>query len=67
MFSIPRDLYVKFGRRVILATLVKITEYFGCVNNGDSTQAEAERMDKTKKSIMIYSGGYSVRGVLILR
>lgn len=51
MFSIPRDLYVKFGMACNSGYAGKINEYFGCVNNGDSAQAEAERMDKTKKFI----------------
>ena len=51
MFSIPRDLYVKFGMACNSGYAGKINEYFGCVNSGDSAQAEAERMDKTKKSI----------------
>ena len=51
MFSIPRDLYVKFGMACNSGYAGKINEYFGCVNSGDSAQAEAERMDKTKKFI----------------
>ena len=63
MFSIPRDLYVKFGMACNSGYAGKINEYFGCVNNGDSAQAEAERMDKTKKFIGdIFGMGYSIRG-----
>ena len=43
MFSIPRDLYVKFGMACNSGYAGKINEYFGCANNGDSAQAEAER------------------------
>lgn len=51
MFSIPRDLYVKFGMACNSGYAGKINEYFGCVNNGNSPEAETDRMDKTKKFI----------------
>lgn len=51
MFSIPRDLYVKFGMACNSGYAGKINEYFGCVNNGDNQEAESERMEKTKKFI----------------
>ena len=51
MFSIPRDLYVKFGMACNSGYAGKINEYFGCVNNSNSPEAETERMDKTKKFI----------------
>ena len=51
MFNIPRDLYVKFGTACNSGYAGKINEYFYCANQGNSPQAEQERMDATKKFI----------------
>ena len=51
MFNIPRDLYVKFGTACNSGYAGKINEYFYCANQGNSPQAEQERMDATRKFI----------------
>jgi len=49
MFSIPRDLYVKYGMACNSGYAGKINEYFNCVNdNYNSTDAEQERLTKTQ-------------------
>ena len=46
MFSIPRDLYVKFaGRTCNSGTAGKINEYFSCSAEGDGEQVEKQCMD----------------------
>ncbi len=52
MFSIPRDLYVKYGMACNSGYEGKINEYFNCVN-GDwkSKAAEEERLTKTREFV----------------
>lgn len=52
MFSIPRDLYVKYGMACNSGYEGKINEYFNCVNSDwDSKEAEDERLEKTRKFV----------------
>lgn len=51
MFSIPRDLYVKFNRACNSGYAGKINEYFGCVNDGDSKEDEMKRMDGIREFV----------------
>ncbi|MBC7868933.1 LCP family protein [Candidatus Saccharibacteria bacterium] len=49
MFSIPRDLYVKYGMACNSGYEGKINEYFNCVNdNYGSNDAEQERLSQTQ-------------------
>ncbi len=49
MFSIPRDLYVKYGMACNSGYEGKINEYFNCVNDDyDSSDAEQERLSQTQ-------------------
>ncbi len=49
MFSIPRDLYVKYGMACNSGNAGKINEYFNCVNDDyKSSDAEQERLTKTQ-------------------
>ena len=45
MYSIPRDLYVQFGMACNTGYAGKINEYFNCIDDGDSKEAEQRRMD----------------------
>lgn len=53
MFSIPRDLYVKYGMACASGYEGKINEYFSCVNDGNwsSASAEDQRLTATRKFI----------------
>ena len=51
MFSIPRDLYVQYGRACNAGLMGKINEYFACSAQGDSEEAERQRMDATREFI----------------
>jgi len=52
MFSIPRDLYVKYNMACNSGYAGKINEFFNCVNdNYDSAEAEQERMTETRKFV----------------
>lgn len=51
MFSVPRDLYVNYGMGCIAGYSGKINSYFGCVNEGTSSEAEQNRLAKTQKFI----------------
>ncbi len=52
MFSIPRDLYVKYGMACNSGYAGKINEYFNCVNEDyTSAEAEQERITKTREFI----------------
>ncbi len=51
MFSIPRDLYVKFNRACNSGYAGKINEYFGCIDDGDSKEAEMKRMDGIREFV----------------
>lgn len=52
MISIPRDLYVKFGKACPGGYQSKINEYFGCVG-GDPTDVQATRDALTKEGEFI--------------
>lgn len=52
MFSIPRDLYVKYGMACNSGYEGKINEYFNCVNDDyNSDDAEQERLTQTQEFI----------------
>jgi LCP family protein required for cell wall assembly len=52
MFSIPRDLYVKYGMACNSGYQGKINEFFNCVNEDYSTpEAEQQRLTETQKFI----------------
>lgn len=52
MFSIPRDLYVKYGMGCNSGYQGKINEYFNCVNEDYTTpEAEQERLTATRKFV----------------
>ncbi|HEV7951792.1 MAG TPA: LCP family protein [Candidatus Saccharimonadales bacterium] len=52
MFSIPRDLYVKYGMACNSGYQGKINEYFNCVNEDYTTaEAEQERLTKTREFV----------------
>lgn len=52
MFSIPRDLYVKYGMACNSGYQGKINEYFNCVNDDwDSDSAEEERLAQTREFV----------------
>ncbi len=50
-FSIPRDLYVDYGRACFSGYKGKINVYFSCVSNGTDDAAEQERLTQTQKFI----------------
>lgn len=50
-FSIPRDLYVDFGRACFSGYKNKINGYFQCVNSGTDDAAEQDRLQGTQKFI----------------
>lgn len=49
MFSIPRDLEVKYGMGCASGYSGKINVYFSCVNSGTDAAAEQDRMTKTQQ------------------
>ena len=49
MFSIPRDLEVKYGMACASGYSGKINVYFSCANGGTDAAAEQDRMTKTQK------------------
>lgn len=52
MFSIPRDLYVKYGMACNSGYEGKINEYFNCVNEDYTTaEAEQQRLTETRKFV----------------
>ena len=51
MFSVPRDLYVKYGMGCISGYSGKINAYFSCVNDGTTKEAEQDRLSKTQKLV----------------
>ena len=52
MFSIPRDLYVKYGMACNSGYQGKINEFFNCVNEDYSTpEAEQQRLSETQKFV----------------
>ena len=51
MYSIPRDLYVQFGMACNSGYAGKINEYFNCVNDADTKEAEQQRMDGIREFV----------------
>ncbi|MEO7904233.1 MAG: LCP family protein [Candidatus Saccharimonadales bacterium] len=51
MFSIPRDLYVKYGQACPAGYEGKINGYFSCSNGGDKPADEQDRLAKTRKFV----------------
>lgn len=52
MFSIPRDLYVQYGKACNSGYQGKINEYFNCVNDDwTSKTAEEQRLTETRKFV----------------
>lgn len=51
MFSIPRDLYVKYDRSCFTGNAGKINAFFICADDGDTPEAEQKRMDATRELV----------------
>ena len=51
MYSIPRDLYVQFGMACNSGYAGKINEYFNCIDDADSKEAEQRRMDGIREFV----------------
>lgn len=51
MFSIPRDLYVKYNMACLSGYEGKINVYFGCVEGGDSEEAQKKRLEGVRKFV----------------
>lgn len=51
IFSIPRDLYVKYDRACITGYSGKVNAYFYCVDDGEDAEAEQKRLSATKDFI----------------
>jgi len=51
MFSIPRDLYVKYGMACASGYSGKINAYFSCVDSGTNSEAEQSRLKKTQSFV----------------
>lgn len=51
MFSIPRDLWVKYGSACTSGYEGKINGYFYCANDGKSAQDEQDRLKKTQSFV----------------
>lgn len=51
MFSVPRDLYVKYGMACNSGYSGKINEYFACSNEDDSSDGEQARLAATQKLV----------------
>ena len=51
MFSVPRDLYVRYGRACPEGYSGKINSYFSCVSEGTESADEQERLSGTQKLI----------------
>ncbi len=51
MFSVPRDLYVKYGEGCTSGYSGKINAYFSCADEGTSNTAEQNRLTKTQKLV----------------
>lgn len=70
MFSIPRDLYVKYGMACAAGYEGKINAYFACSNGGDTKEAEQDRLSKTQQFVgnifgMDIQYGVHVNGTVI--
>lgn len=51
MFSIPRDLWVKYDRACLAGYEAKINAYYACAADGEGESAEKEGMDATRKLV----------------
>ncbi|MEI7918048.1 MAG: LCP family protein [Candidatus Saccharibacteria bacterium] len=51
MFSVPRDLYVKYGMACVAGYSGKINSYFSCVDDGTTAEAEQDRLTQTQKFV----------------
>lgn len=51
MFSVPRDLYVRYSEGCSSGYSGKINAYFSCANSGTTSVDEQERLTKTQKLI----------------
>lgn len=51
MFSVPRDLYVKYDMGCNAGYSGKINEYFSCVSSDTTKEAEQDRLIKTQKFV----------------
>ncbi len=51
MFSLPRDLWVKYGQGCASGYEGKLNGYFYCTNDGDDKEAEQERLSKAETFI----------------
>lgn len=51
MFSIPRDLWVKYGQACFTGYEGKINAFYTCADDGDGKEAETARMNATKKLV----------------
>lgn len=51
MFSVPRDLYVKYGEACASGYQGKINAYFTCANDGDTDEDEQDRLKKTQQFV----------------
>lgn len=51
MFSIPRDLWVKYGQACFTGYEGKVNAFYTCADDGDTKEAEMARMDATGKLV----------------
>lgn len=51
MFSVPRDLYVKYGTACTSGYAGKINAYFSCADSGNTDEAEQNRLTKTQSLV----------------
>lgn len=51
MFSVPRDLYVKYGKACVEGYYGKINSFFSCSNDGTESADEQDRLTQTQKLI----------------
>jgi len=51
MFSVPRDMEVRYGTACVAGYSGKINSYFSCVDSGTSNEAEQNRLVKTQKLV----------------
>lgn len=51
MYSIPRDLWVNYGKACMPGYAGKINAYYACAGDGSGKEADIKRMDETRKLI----------------
>ena len=51
MFSIPRDLYVKYNEACVSGYEGKINVYFGCIDSADTEEAETNRLNGIREFV----------------